>query len=231
MKRILLSVILLAAAPAAQAASLLQLRGSLADDAGKPMTGTFLLDIILSPALEDGTPPWREARYVRVENGAFTALVGDKAAISEDYRRDGYRLQLAVPAGTGWKVVLAGAPSWLGEPENSSAAAPVVSVETPPASPAPATALQAAPSREGEIEAYKRRIEALERAVERGVPLLKPQVNIYTVQKSDTLRGIAQKLYGNSDHWVDLYRANSDRIRRGGELTVGQKLLVPKISK
>ena len=49
----------------------------------------------------------------------------------------------------------------------------------------------------------------------------------YHVQPGDTLIGLADKYYGNSERWHDIYELNSDRLGRAGDLTVGQVLFMP----
>ncbi len=50
----------------------------------------------------------------------------------------------------------------------------------------------------------------------------------YTVQEGDTLVSVAKKFYGNTDQWHAIYEMNSDRLGRGGDLTPGQVLFMPK---
>ena len=50
---------------------------------------------------------------------------------------------------------------------------------------------------------------------------------VYQVQSGDTLKSIAQKLYGNSERWYDLYYLNRDRLGPMGHLSTGQTLVLP----
>ena len=50
----------------------------------------------------------------------------------------------------------------------------------------------------------------------------------YQVQEGETLQSIAEKFYGDSSKWMEIYKLNSDRIERGGTLTAGQVLLMPQ---
>lgn len=79
-----------------------------------------------------------------------------------------------------------------------------------------------------EAERARRKIEELERRVEGkpGAPAPR-SARVYVARKGDTLRSIAERVYGDPDRWIELYRANEDRIQRGGELVDGQLLLVP----
>ena len=47
------------------------------------------------------------------------------------------------------------------------------------------------------------------------------------VQNGDTLKSIAQKLYGNAELWYDLYYLNRDRLGPMGHLFPGQILVLP----
>jgi len=238
--------LLLAFSGPAMSADLLELRASATDAAGTPLEGAYLFEFILWDAVKADEAAWREKRYVKVSDGNFSTVLGDKNAIPARLRVNGYRLRIDAPAATGWRAGLNGAPRWLlpqtsvGAEEAARTPANTPAAEEPRPIPeetqkAPTVGVSAsappAAETDGQVEEYKKRIEALEKAIEKGVPLLKPQVNIYVVQRNDTLRSVSQKLYGNSDNWIDLYRANSDRIRRGGELVPGQKLLVPRISR
>ncbi len=49
----------------------------------------------------------------------------------------------------------------------------------------------------------------------------------YTVQPSDTLSGIAQKMYGRSAQWRKIHQANRDRIENPDRLKAGTVLRIP----
>ena len=49
----------------------------------------------------------------------------------------------------------------------------------------------------------------------------------YTVKEGDTLESIAASVYGNSERWPEIYRANSGSLGRGGEVKPGQTLVLP----
>ncbi|MFH2204090.1 MAG: LysM peptidoglycan-binding domain-containing protein [Elusimicrobiota bacterium] len=241
-KKLFPLIMLLAAVPA-DARSLLEMRGSLQDAAGNRMSGTYLLKVSLLDAV-GGEKVWEETRYVRTVDGSFAAVIGDKKPIPEQLRVKGYRLKFEPPAGTGWAVRLAAAPNW----KVGDAAPPPPPFEVPSVPPAPSNPSYEPAAVEPQVRAeerydppaqgerreiaeYKRRLEVLEQAVKHAGEPKRAVANLYVVQRSDTLRSIAQKLFGNSVHWIDIYRANSDRIRRGGELVPGQRLLIPKIAK
>lgn len=81
-----------------------------------------------------------------------------------------------------------------------------------------------------EVEKSRKRLDAIEKKLKRGRVEERPASRIYVVRRGDTLRSIAIKVYGSAEHWMDLYRANNDRIQRGGELIPGQLLLVPAVA-
>jgi outer membrane protein OmpA-like peptidoglycan-associated protein len=49
----------------------------------------------------------------------------------------------------------------------------------------------------------------------------------YTIQKGDTLSGIAQKMYGKAHRWKYIYELNRDTIKNPNKLKPGQKILIP----
>ena len=49
----------------------------------------------------------------------------------------------------------------------------------------------------------------------------------YVVKSGDTLSGIAEKIYGTSRRYLDLYRANRDVLSDPDDLPVGTTLLIP----
>jgi nucleoid-associated protein YgaU len=49
----------------------------------------------------------------------------------------------------------------------------------------------------------------------------------YVVKEGDTLGSIAASVYGDSERWGDIYRANSGSLGRGGEVKPGQVLIIP----
>jgi hypothetical protein len=50
----------------------------------------------------------------------------------------------------------------------------------------------------------------------------------YTVQRGDTLSGIAHWFYGDSSEWLKIYAANRETIRDPDNLLPGQVLRVPR---
>ena len=53
---------------------------------------------------------------------------------------------------------------------------------------------------------------------------------MYTIQKGDTLWGIAKKYYGdaNGSKYTKIYNANKDIIKNPNKLTIGWKIKIPK---
>jgi nucleoid-associated protein YgaU len=49
----------------------------------------------------------------------------------------------------------------------------------------------------------------------------------YTVKEGDTLGSIAEAVYGDSERWQEIYRANAGSLGRGGEVKPGQVLVIP----
>jgi len=49
----------------------------------------------------------------------------------------------------------------------------------------------------------------------------------YTVQRGDTLYGIAARCYGHGDYWHGLYQANKSKISNPNLIFSGQKLTIP----
>ncbi|MBI4656701.1 MAG: conjugal transfer protein TraF [Elusimicrobia bacterium] len=91
-----------------------------------------------------------------------------------------------------------------------------------------------------EIEFFKNRMGSLEEKMTKkpGKPMDKVEEpsalqklpdgrKIYVVQDGDTLQSIAEKAYGNSSKWIDIYKANSKNVGRGGEVKPGQILTIP----
>jgi tetratricopeptide (TPR) repeat protein len=57
---------------------------------------------------------------------------------------------------------------------------------------------------------------------------IQPALPTVRVERHDTLRKIAQRIYGNQDRWKDIYDANRNVLRRPEDVKVGQVLVVPK---
>ncbi|MEA3306893.1 MAG: PorV/PorQ family protein, partial [Elusimicrobiota bacterium] len=50
---------------------------------------------------------------------------------------------------------------------------------------------------------------------------------VYVVEKGDTLRSVAEKVYGDSSKWIKIYKANTSSVGRSGSIKQGQILIIP----
>jgi nucleoid-associated protein YgaU len=53
----------------------------------------------------------------------------------------------------------------------------------------------------------------------------------YTVQAGDTLSGIAKKLFGNANDYMEIFNANRDQLSDPDKIKPGQVLKIPQHSK
>ena len=220
MKILSLFVALIALGTVPARAAQLGYSGALSDASGRPLDGSYLLRFSVHGDGADAKEAWSESRYVKSEGGKFSALLGSRKLLPDAALRGGYRLVVEAPPGTGWTVTAAGAPP-----------APAMASQTPSAS-APFGELKnlerELDQARREREESRRRLEALERAVATpAVPGTAASSRLYVVQDGETLKTVAKKTLGDERHWVLIYQANSDRIQRAGELTPGQKLVIP----
>lgn len=51
---------------------------------------------------------------------------------------------------------------------------------------------------------------------------------VYTVQRGDTLRGIAEWFYGDPGRWLIIYAANRSTIRDPLAVEPGTELIIPR---
>ena len=51
--------------------------------------------------------------------------------------------------------------------------------------------------------------------------------NTYTVQAGDTLSGIAKKLYGHANDYMEIFNANKDQLSDPDKIKPGQVLKIP----
>jgi nucleoid-associated protein YgaU len=49
----------------------------------------------------------------------------------------------------------------------------------------------------------------------------------YKVRRGDTLSSIAEKVYGDSNKWREIYNANRTRLRSSDGIRIGQILVIP----
>lgn len=52
-------------------------------------------------------------------------------------------------------------------------------------------------------------------------------LDIYTVQKGDTLSALAKKYYKNAGAYMDIFNANKDQLKNPDMIQVGQSLKIP----
>lgn len=57
---------------------------------------------------------------------------------------------------------------------------------------------------------------------------LQPAVRTVKVERGDSLRKLAQRVYGDQNRWRDLYEANRNVLRKPDDMRVGQVLIVPE---
>ena len=50
----------------------------------------------------------------------------------------------------------------------------------------------------------------------------------HIVESGDTLSGIAKKLLGSANRYMDIFNANKDQLSDPDKIKVGQKLVIPK---
>lgn len=223
-----------AAGRAAEPVPTLRYAGTLFDAQGRPLDGSYLLHFRIFDDASGQAPAWAESRYVRAQGGRFSALLGSAQRLPDSVLRGAYRLTVEPPRGMGWAAFPDGTPS-LDRPGAAAAASPARPAPARPSAPAAVqTELEQARAEADrarrENEENKRRLDALERAVG-SAPAAPQGPSIYVAQKGDTLRTVAFKRLGDERYWILVYQANSDRLQRAGELTPGQKLIIPALPK
>lgn len=58
-----------------------------------------------------------------------------------------------------------------------------------------------------------------------------PKETRHVVRQGETLQTIAEKYYGASKYWDEIYQTNKDNVGRGGVLKANQVLIIPALSK
>ena len=119
-------------------------------------------------------------------------------------KNDGASARTAAPAAT-QRTASTGTPGFAGTTagtasQNTQRPVQAAAATRPAATPAPATTPTATPT-------------ASQRT--------------HTVQKGDTLSGIAKQVYGRADRWQLIYQANRDRIDDPDRIFPGQVLVIP----
>ena len=57
-----------------------------------------------------------------------------------------------------------------------------------------------------------------------------PEVQYYTIQKGDTLYGVAKEFYGNGMKYPEIFEANREVIEDADKIYPGQKIRIPKLA-
>jgi LysM repeat protein len=187
---------------------------------------------------------WEEVQTVSVQNNTFQVILGRSKPLTPSVFSGGDRwveLQVGNDAPLRPRHWIPN--KYIQEQVAAAQAAPVPVVTPPPpvpVTPAPAaTPMMSDQERkdlELEIEKY------IETSDESAPAPVRPhkhkhtvqpaedtgqQGPVYEVQPGDTLKSIAQKLYGNAELWYDLYYLNRDRLGPMGYLFTGQILVLP----
>ncbi|MBI2070510.1 MAG: LysM peptidoglycan-binding domain-containing protein [Elusimicrobia bacterium] len=84
-------------------------------------------------------------------------------------------------------------------------------------------------ARERERAALKALEERQIKAEEQRVPAA-DRMHLHTVKTGDTLKSLAREYYDDESQWTKIYKANEGRLRRGGETTPGQILIIPALN-
>ncbi|MBI4678001.1 MAG: LysM peptidoglycan-binding domain-containing protein [Elusimicrobia bacterium] len=218
-----------APAPQAQApaAHSFKRSGVVTDAGGQPLTGTFLLDFRLRDPADLGEV-WRESIYVSAVDGVFHAELGRIRPLPPTKSITQDMVEVSAPAESGWAVrPLEARPARpaVDRAERRTTRAPAANAipEGPPGR--SASGLDRAPEDQAVIKLQKE-LQKAKAEIEAQKSSMRP--GIYEVQPGDTLRSIAEKVFGNPEQWVDIYQANDDRLLRGGDLVPGQKLIIPR---
>ncbi len=57
-----------------------------------------------------------------------------------------------------------------------------------------------------------------------------PEVQYYTIQKGDTLYGVAKEFYGNGMKYPEIFEANREVIEDADKIYPGQKIRIPALA-
>ena len=60
-------------------------------------------------------------------------------------------------------------------------------------------------------------------------PAAAPELQLYTVQKGDSLSKIAKNFYGDANKWNKIFDANKDILKNPDLIQPGQKLKIPTL--
>jgi LysM repeat protein len=85
--------------------------------------------------------------------------------------------------------------------------------------------------KEPKIEEAKEKKDKYEKEMQEEARLRKEEMRYVTVKSGDTLYKIAKRVYGDSTHYKIIFEANSEMLKTATDLSIGQKLRVPKLKK
>ena len=172
-----------------------------------------------------------------VKNDTFQVLLGHSKALTPSVFTGGDRwveLQIGtdVPLRPRYKIPYQYIQAQVAAAQAAPVPAPVPPPvpTTPPASAVPVLSDQERRDLELQIEKYKESEKEKPKVVKKKRPAVTTDGSlgpVYQVQPGDTLKSIAQKLYGNAELWYDLYYLNRDRLGPMGHLFTGQILVLP----
>jgi LysM repeat protein len=180
---------------------------------------------------------WEDTQNVSVQNDTFQVMLGRLKPLTPSVFSGGDRwveLQIGQddPLKPRYKI-----PNQYIQAQVAAVRATPTPVAPPPpvAAPVPTatpTALtdQERKDLEQQMEKYKASDKEKPKTVKKKRPTPPPDGSrepVYQVQAGDTLKSIAQKLYGNAELWYDLYYLNRDRLGPMGHLFTGQTLVLP----
>jgi nucleoid-associated protein YgaU len=233
-----------------------RLKGRFTDHSRTPMTDTLPVRFsIWDSADSSGNNLWQEVQTVTVRENNFQVVLGRHNSLPSSVFSGGDRwveIQIAselplkprhrIPSQYLQAQVEAPPPVVVPEPPPLPVAVP-----EPPPAPPPAPVITPAERKELELQIDKYKEETPPapkpkpqtqhkikpppvQAVKPNTPMSSASGElgpVYQVVAGDTLKSIAQKLYGNSDLWYDLYYPNKDRLGPMGHLYPGQLLVLP----
>ena len=220
----------------------LRLQGRFTDNPQTPLTDTLPIRFSIWD-VEDGYGNllWQDVQNVAIQSSTFQVVLGRVTPLPPSVFSGGDRwLELQIgndtPLRPRHKIPNQLIPAQVAAPPP----APVRQV-TPPPAPIPAEE-----KREIDLQFEKYNESVLKeelapkppvKPVHHHHPKPPPQVTtsevdgelqyVYTVQAGDTLKSVAQKLYGKGERWYDLYYLNRDRLGPMGYLFPGQILVLP----
>lgn len=189
---------------------------------------------------------WQDTQEVAVKDNMFQVVLGRSTSLTPSVFSGGDR----------WVEIQLGSDAPMRPRHkipNKDLQAQVAAVQAAPPPPAPARITPPPPTppelteeekRELELQIEQYRETAARKAaktvkVKPPIPAPAPVAGVstsgglgptYEVRAGDTLKSIAQKLYGNAELWYDLYYLNRDRLGPMGHLFAGQILVLPSPS-